>query len=160
MSDFSFLTRYVLPSASIEVREQHKHLKHFLFPLDKKIIEETEENIFIPVELKKFYQQVGYGFFFQENKYSINTFLDPDTFKSINLRSEPYEFDPSLDLFEEPEYQDKLVFFELNEGTYLLIDKNDIMGKNSVYYFDEKIANSLEEFLRNFDANSDLLDSL
>jgi hypothetical protein len=37
------------------------------------------------------------------------------------------------------------------EGNYLLINKNDDYVKNSILYIDEKIADSLEEFLARFD---------
>jgi hypothetical protein len=37
------------------------------------------------------------------------------------------------------------------EGNYLLINKKDDNGKNSILYIDEKIADSLEEFLARFD---------
>ena len=150
MSDFSFLKDYILPSAKQEDRQKLSHFKHFLFRVDESIITTADTALNIPLELKNFYQEIGYGFFFQQRRSSNNTFLSPDSFKIINLRQEYYEFDPDLELYES--YPDKLIFFEVNEGVYLLIDKEDNKGKNAIYYFDEKIADSLEEFLRRFDA--------
>jgi len=48
-------------------------------------------------------------------------------------------------------YLGKLIFFELNDGVYLMIEKNDTNGKNPIYYFDRKIAESLEEILKKMD---------
>jgi hypothetical protein len=40
---------------------------------------------------------------------------------------------------------------EIVEGTYLTMDKKSVDGKNSIYYFNELISDSLEEFLKRFD---------
>ena len=42
------------------------------------------------------------------------------------------------------------IFFELCEGTYLHIDKKAIGSQNAIYFFERKIANSLEDFLLRF----------
>jgi len=38
----------------------------------------------------------------------------------------------------------------LCEGTYLHIDKKAIGSQNAIYFFERKIANSLEDFLLRF----------
>ena len=82
--------------------------------------------------------------------------LDPDSLRIINLRQEYYEFDPDLELYQD--YHGKLIFFEVNEGVYLLISKDHINEKNPIYYFEEKIADSLEEFLIQFDRESNFFE--
>ncbi len=154
MSDFSFLEQYILPSTSEEERDKNKDYKHFLFMSTSQVINSVNSTLPIPIELKQFFENVGYGFFFQQDKISFDSLLNPNSFKIINLREEYYEFDPDLELYEEEEYQDKLIFFEVNEGVYLLISKEAVNGKNAIYYFDEKIADSLEEFLIKFDKDS------
>lgn len=46
----------------------------------------VEEVLALPLELKEFYQSVGYGFMFDIVDDSIGRFLDPIEFKKINLR--------------------------------------------------------------------------
>jgi len=42
----------------------------------------------------------------------------------------------------------------------LTIEKEDVVGKNAIYYFDKKIANSLKDFLIEFDKNPNLIDEI
>ncbi|MET4141982.1 hypothetical protein ABIB30_004375 [Pedobacter sp. UYP1] len=55
---------------------------------------------------------------------------------------------------------DKLLFFEINEGVYLAIDKEAKNGENKIYYFDKEIFNSLESFIKAFLGNQNLLNEL
>jgi hypothetical protein len=133
-------------------REKKSGLKHSFYPLVLKEIEDANLLLEIPKELKSFYSIIGYGYMYNtDDSYSIDRFLSPNEFVKINLRQDYYEYDPTLEYFNLSMYQNKLIFFEVVEGNYLLIDKKDINGKNIIYYFDEKIANSLEEFLDKFD---------
>lgn len=145
------LKKYILPNEKVSDKKEYEHLKHHFFSLSIQEIELINNELKIPLELINFYKNVGYGFFFQENKDSFDRFLDVFSFKQINLREDFYEFDPDLELYDDEFYQDKLIFFEVNEGVYLLLNKEDIEGKNAIYYFRDKIADSLEEFLSRFD---------
>lgn len=119
------------------------------------------DNIFpIPKELREFYITTGYGFFHQEYDSSINRLIGPGGFKAINLREGHYEFDPELDSYEDDLEAGRLIFFEVNEGIYLTIDKTDHDGQNAIYYNDDQIAPSLESFLRKFDSDPDFIDNL
>ena len=142
---YDFLYKYIVE------KESQIRLRHTFYKVDDNIIQQINATIKIPLELKEFYQLIGHGFMFDIIDGSIDKFLDPIEFKRINLHEDYYEFDPTLELFSLPMYEDKLIFFEVNEGVYLLIDKQDIKEKNAIYYFDKKIANSLEEFLIRFD---------
>ena len=88
-------------------------------------------------------------FFNNKSEYSFDRLLDPNSFKILNLRQDYYEFDPDLEIYEI--FPERVLFMEIVEGTYLTMDKKDLNGKNSIYYFDELIANSLEDFLKRFD---------
>ena len=147
-----FLKEFILPSEKHSSRDEYKKLKHHFFHLAPNEITDVDNQIKIPLELREFFKIIGYGFFFHRDDSSFDRLLDVISFKKINLRLDYYEFDPDLDLYEHNKYNDKLIFFEVNEGVYLLIDKEDNNGKNAIYYFDEKIADSLEEFLKRFDA--------
>jgi hypothetical protein len=134
----------------IDVKNQQNDLKHNFYKVKETDIFFVNNLIGLPYELKLFYENIGYGFFYQKT-YSSNRILSPMQIKQINLREDFYEYDPDLELYDENSYKNKIIFFEVNEGVYLLIDKTDIEGKNAIYYFDEKIADSLEEFLLRFD---------
>ncbi len=151
MSDFLFLKEYILPSTDENIRSQYNDFKHLLFKSSEDIIQKCDTELTIPLELKKFYTEIGYGFFFHKKIYSNDTFLNPNSFKIINNREGYYDEDPELEIYNGLEYQNKLIFFEINEGLYLLIDKEAREEKNDIYYFNEKIADSLEEFLIRFD---------
>jgi antitoxin YxxD len=153
MSDFGLFKRWIIPSEKVSNNAKFSDYKHKVFPLQKA---EIDEEVRIPAELKEFYIQIGYGFINQDS-ISFNRLFDPYTFKQINLREGFYEFDPELDSYEESYGGEKLLFFEVNEGIYIAIDKQDIEGKNSIYFFDKKLSDSLEDFLIQFDANPSLL---
>jgi hypothetical protein len=148
MSDFKFLSKYVFDSPK---GIDHKSVKHSLIKLEKSDIANIKVHIEIPHELNVFWEQIGYGFFHNKSEYSFDRLLDPNSFKIINLRQEYYEFDPDLEHYET--YPERVLFMEIVEGTYLTMEKKNLNGKNSIYYFDDLIADSLEEFLKRFDSD-------
>ena len=121
--------------------------KNDLLPLVQEDIDKAEKDmgIKIPNELKSFYLNYGYGFISKIRRRCINRLMDPCSCADIRLRRDYYKYDPELESYEDLE-KDKLIFFEVNEGIYLLI-KLDDSEKNEIYYGDFKIADSLEEFL-------------
>ncbi|KKB72073.1 MULTISPECIES: SMI1/KNR4 family protein [Bacillus] len=127
-----------------------KNNNHKFYELKENDLTEAEERLgfSFPKELREFYLEIGYGFIKGNNENAINRLLDPDTIADITLREDIYEFDPDLDgIYEE---EDKLVFYEVNEGVYLTLDLNE-NEKSPVFFFDTKIADSLEEFIKKVD---------
>ena len=120
---------------------------------EKDLIEAEQRLGFkFPPELREFYLEVGYGFFKGNNENSRSRLMDPDTIADITLREGIYEYDPDLEgIYEEA---DKLVFYEVNEGVYLTLDLNDTQ-RNSVHFFDNKIADSLESFIKKVDEDNE-----
>lgn len=111
----------------------------------------SEEKIFIPHELLLFYENIGYGLFFDTpDSYSIDRLYSPSEFCKINLREDYYTDDPTLDYYDHKKFENYKIFFEVVEGNYLLIADNEDKGKNAIIYINEKIADSLEEFLNRF----------
>ncbi len=112
---------------------------------------EQRMNISFPNDLKQLYLEVGYGFIKGQSASAINRILGPGAVADIRLREGVFEFDPDLDeLFDE---EDKLIFFEVNEGIYISIDLQ--LVNNPIYYFDIQIAESLEDFLKKFLNNNE-----
>lgn len=134
------------------VEEGKKGSKHSFYKVDSFDIIDVEKKILLPKELKDFYLNVGYGLFFDSpDSYAIDKFYSPTEYCKINLRQDYYSHDPTLDLYKSEKFKDYFIFFEVVEGNYLLIDRKEINGKNAIFYIDEKIADSLEEFLVKFD---------
>lgn len=106
-------------------------------------IEEAERRmgITIPCELRKFYQEVGYGYVKNEPG-AINRLIDPLGCADIRMREDIYEYDLDLEMYESYE-ENSLIFFEVNEGVYISIGLSD--GK--IYFTDKVIAESLLDFL-------------
>jgi len=123
---------------------KNSHHKFFKLQENELMVAEERLGFAFPNELKNFYLEVGYGFIKGNNVDSINRIMDPDTIADITLREGIYEFDPDLEgIYEE---EDKLVFYEVNEGVYLTLDLS-ASQQTPVYFFEAKIANSLEEFI-------------
>lgn len=156
MSDFDFLKQYKL--ADPKDQEARKGLKHNFYEITQTDIDEIRTSIMIPRELEQFWLKIGYGFMHTIPQTSIYRMLDPNSFKIINLKEDYYEFDPDLELYDH--YPNRLIFFEVNEGVCLMISKTEESNENyGIYYFDEKIADSLEEFFQKFDQDERYFES-
>ena len=75
--------------------------------------------IILPDELRKFYEQIGYGFLSSEEE-NFNRIMDPSSLCDFRFREGQFENDPELDIYEEDEI-DKLIFFEVCEGLFFSI---------------------------------------
>lgn len=112
---------------------------------------EQRMGISFPDDLKQLYLEVGYGFIKARSANGINRILGPGAVADIRLREGIFGFDPDLnELFDD---EDKLIFFEVNEGVYISIDLQ--LVNNPIYYFDIQIAESLEDFFKKFLHNND-----
>jgi hypothetical protein len=138
--------------------EYLKNGKHQFHPLSEAEINDVDNVLPIPPELKQFYRRIGYGFFHTANVNAFNRFMDPVAMHDINLRKDVYEFDPNLDFYAELYAGSKLLFFEIDELNHLAIDKESIDGKHAIYHFRDQIAGSLEEFLLAFDKDEHYFD--
>ena len=115
--------------------------KNSFYKIKKEEIIKAEERmkIKIPLELKKFYEQVGIGFIYSKEK-AINRIIAPEECADIRLREDVYEYDPDLELYEEFE-EAAMIFFEINEGVYASIELNN-NETNKIFFADKVIANS------------------
>ncbi|WJE30007.1 SMI1/KNR4 family protein [Bacillus altitudinis] len=116
------------------------------FPvIEKEIMNvEKELDVKLPKELIHFYLEVGYGFI-NGSEYNINRLMDPYSVRDFRLRVNDFEFYPDIEIFDKYE-NNKLIFFEANETALMSIELNEI-DRSAVFYYDVKIADSLEEFL-------------
>ncbi|MGY2614165.1 SMI1/KNR4 family protein [Bacillus pretiosus] len=131
---------------------KNSYHKFFKLQENELIVAEERLGFAFPNELRSFYLEVGYGFIKGNNVDAINRIMDPDTIADITLREGIYEFDPDLEgIYEE---EDKLVFYEINEGVYLTLDLNTPQ-QTPVYFFETQIADSLEEFIRKINQDTE-----
>jgi len=155
MATFDFLKSYRLNSKDVTPSIESKHI---FYPVVIKDIIESESRLgfLFPDELDEFYKEIGYGFLNRRDKRgNFNRFLPPASVADINLRVDPYENDPDLEVYDDPT---KMIFFELSEGLYLTIDKDETKKQSPVYYFEDKIANSISEFIKKYEKNPDFID--
>lgn len=115
-----------------------KNDKHKFIRLQENELLDAEERLGfeLPNELRDFYLEVGYGFIKGSDGNAINRIMDPDTIADITLREGIYEFDPDLEGIYEDD--DKLVFYEVNEGVYLTLDLNTPQ-QTPVYFLKPKL---------------------
>ncbi|WP_342472632.1 SMI1/KNR4 family protein [Metasolibacillus sp. FSL H7-0170] len=127
----------------------------FISSIENKIYKVSKEDVLkaeqrmdmdLPEDLKQLYLEVGYGFIKGQSANAINRLLGPGAVADIRLREGVFEFDPDLDELYDDE--NKLIFFELNEGIYISLELQ--LVNNPVFYFDIQIAASLEEFFKKF----------
>lgn len=117
----------------------------FFSVIEKEIMNvEKELDLKLPKELIHFYLEVGYGFI-NGSEYNINRLMDPYSVRDFRLRVNDFEFYPDIEIFDKYE-NNKLIFFEANETALMSIELNEI-DRSAVFYYDVKIADSLEEFL-------------
>ncbi|MBG0973027.1 SMI1/KNR4 family protein [Bacillus cereus] len=144
---FNFLKEYVVVDRSARSKQ-----KSIFYPLPKEEIAEAEDllKMQFPKELKRFYEEIGYGFL-KTNKTLINRFMDPFSVVDFRLRQDIYEYNPNLD------DDESLVFFEVSEISFLTIKfkQENELGQCPIYYGSTKIADSLEEFLIKMEGNPD-----
>ena len=147
---FNFLKEYVVVDRSARSKQ-----KSIFYPLPKEEIAEAEDllKMQFPKELKRFYEEIGYGFL-KTNKTLINRFMDPFSVVDFRLRQDIYEYNPNLDDVDDDE---SLVFFKVSEISFLTIKfkQENELGQCPIYYGSTKIADSLEEFLIKMEGNPD-----
>lgn len=103
-----------------------------------------ELNLNIPKELKDLLLEIGYGFI-NGSENNVNRIMDTDSIRDFRLRKGDFEFYPDIEIYDE--YEDsKLIFFEGSESALISIELTDDNSSN-IFYYDVKIADSLEEFL-------------
>ncbi|WP_162859577.1 SMI1/KNR4 family protein [Listeria goaensis] len=120
--------------------------KNLFWSLPNEEIQDIEKvlNIQLPEQLKKFYQEIGYGFF-KSNTENTNRLMDPLSVRDFRIRQGDYSGFVDDEMYQDIE-ETGLVFFEADSDLYLLIGiSKEMLGK--IYYGDFKIANSLKEFL-------------
>lgn len=130
----------------------NENKENVFYPVAEKEINEVERDLDLklPKELVVFYTKVGYGFI-KGSEHNINRIMDPYSVRDFRLRVNDFELYPDIEIYDEFE-DNKLIFFEGSESALMSIELNE-NDHSPVYYYDIKIARSLEEFLRKIEQN-------
>ena len=102
--------------------------KNDLLPLTKEDVDNAEKdmNIKIPKELKEFYINYGYGNINDMNFSCFNRLLAPSQCADVRLGRDYYKYDPELESYKSDELiYNRMIFFEVNEGSYLTISLDE-----------------------------------
>lgn len=115
------------------------------YPVEFEAIHKAESNmgVMIPDILKQFYLNVGYGFLESHNN-NINRLMGPGSVEEFYLGIGQFENSEEVEILQSYT-KDKLVFFEVHESLFLSIGITKL-NKGEIYYYDELIANDLNEF--------------
>lgn len=118
--------------------------KFYPVKLEEINVVEKELKLQVPKELKEFLLEIGYGFI-KGSEYNVNRIMDPYSIRDFRLRQDDFKFYPDIEIYDEYE-EGKVIFFEGSESTLISIELTDRETSN-IFYYDVKIASSLEEFL-------------
>ena len=116
------------------------------YPVKVEEINELEKklNLTVPRELKGFIIR-DWIWIYQGSENNVNRIMDTDSIRDFRLRKGDFEFYPDIEIYDEYE-EGKLIFFEGSESALISIELTDDNSSN-IFYYDVKIADSLEEFL-------------
>ena len=134
-----------------------QHEGNKFYQVKKDVIGDVQEEIgiFLPKELKAFYEEVGYGFL-RSDRYNFNRIMSPKSLCDFRLRKGQFSDSSELEFYEEYE-RDQIIFFEISEGSYLSMGFSK-ENNGEVFYGRSKIANSLYEFLEKYQENEHYFD--
>ena len=144
---FDFLKEYVV---SDEHEKNNK--KHIFYRLSPDTIEKAEEALGrqFPEQLKKFYIEIGYGYFYDKEMTDINLFMSPRQIVDYYQGTGNYVYS------EDREFKnaDELVFFELDSNIHMTI-KTEGENTGKIFFGHKTIAaEDLESFVKLLDENS------
>ena len=123
-------------------------LKHSFYRVTLEEIEKAENDMGrkFPEELKRFYLEVGFGYFDTESKNWLNLLMSPTQIADYYLARGYYEYSEDREFMKD----DELVFFEVDSNVHI---KLKISGENvgKVYFGRKMIADSFSEFVQKMD---------
>lgn len=159
---FSYFEQYKLREELFEgngVGTVMKYPHHFYTPYPEDLPKALETFVPFPAELKAFYEQVGFGFM-HRRKGKVNRLLDPVSLILVNLRRDECRYDKVLErTLACYDINRQLLFFQLNNGEYLAINRIETNGCNPIFYKGQKLSDSLLKLLTDYDKNKDYLPS-
>lgn len=123
--------------------------QHTFYPVKSEAIRKAESDmgVIIPEALIEFYLDVGYGFL-ETHRHNINRIMGPSSIAEFYLGTGQFQNLEEVEIFREYT-KGRVAFFEVTESLFLLIGTTKL-NKGKIYYYDELIANDLNEFLKKY----------
>lgn len=148
MAKFDYLKKFVFDKPSEDIWNN----KHVFLKINKGEIEETERKLGkrLPSELKELYNELGYGFLCCGVGNNVNRIISPIEIYEFYAGISDYENDIRQDYYKD---SNELIFFEVSADTFIVLNlqQQNTLGQCPLYYFDKKIADSIEEFIKLMD---------
>lgn len=126
-----------------EVVKNNKNNKFYAVEEESILKAESGMGLIIPKSLKLFFENVGYGFI-ETKSHNINRIMDPESIQEFFFEEGQFENLEEASLIKKYT-RDKIVFFEANESLYLSIGTTK-KNNGKIFYYNENIADSLEDF--------------
>lgn len=126
-----------------EVVKNNKNNKFYAVEEESILKAESGMGLIIPKSLKLFFKNVGYGFI-ETKSHNINRIMDPESIQEFFFEEGQFENLEEASLIKKYT-RDKIVFFEANESLYLSIGTTK-KNNGKIFYYNENIADSLEDF--------------
>lgn len=146
---YNFLEKYKIDNKEVEESEARKlgRLKHCFFAVPDLYIQKASSAISpFPVELLEFYKKIGFGFF-HRTKDIGHILLDPRSLVCINTQVGYFATEQVKEYIQLYDISQKLLFFQTFGEQYFAISRIAENGKNFIWYKEEKIEESLFDFL-------------
>jgi hypothetical protein len=147
--NYTYLHDFILSQENLATHKPKEwgKLRHNFYALDEEVLNEalTAFDPF-PDELKNFYQEIGFGYFYC-NKEGANRILDPYSLIAMNKLEGRFAYDIEL---KRAMVDGHLVFFHTHLNQFLTIDRETVAGKNAIYYKKQRIAGSLRELFTHY----------
>ena len=132
--------------------EREKNNKrHIFYKLSEDTVEKAEKELCMkfPEQLKRFYAEIGYGYFCDKEKTDINLLMSPQHIVDYYKGNGNYAYAEDREFVR----ADEFVFFELDCSSHMKIK---LEGENAgkVFFGRKEIAKNLEEFIAKLDEYS------
>lgn len=148
VAKYDYLKQFVFDNPSEDIWAN----KHVFLKISEGEIEDTELKLCkrLPNDLKELYNELGYGFLCCGVGNNINRIISPIEIYDFYAGINDYENDIRREYYKE---DNKIIFFEVSSDTFIVLDlkQENVFGQCPVYYFDKKVADSVEEFINLMD---------
>lgn len=149
---YSIFKEYVVMNEEVE---NGKKMIFYPVTIDEINAAEKQMNKKFPVSIRQFYQEIGWGFFEDEEKSFINLLMSPSDVADFYCAKGNYVYAEEREFLEENEF----VFFEVDSNCHITLNmENDT--ETGIYFGEDKIAESLPEFLQKMSMDSNYYDNI
>lgn len=125
--------------------------KHTFYRVNKKDIHDAEEKIKMkfPEELQNFYEEIGYGYFYDKSECFIDVLMKPMDIADYRCGEGMYVYSEDREFLGD----DALVFFEVDSNCHIHI-KISGLDKGKIFFGKTEIASDFYEFVKRISEDS------